>query len=148
MSKRLLFLLLILSGCHYNRPDEQQLVKELIKTDQDFSLMSRQKGRNEAFLFYAADSVVMPAEGKLPLFGKPALARQFEGAPDDSIRLQWKPLRAEASGDLGYTFGQWQLRRKGVDSVQYGTYVTVWKKFPDGRWKYILDCGQSTPKPN
>ena len=148
MTKKLLFFLLILSACHYNPPDEGQLVKELIKTDQDFNQMSMEKGRKQAFLFYAADSVIMPAEGKLPLYGKQALAKQLESASDEKIRLRWKPVRAEASGSLGYTFGNWELRITGKDTVEYGTYITVWKKFPDGRWKYVLDCGQSTPKPD
>jgi hypothetical protein len=34
----------------------------------------------------------------------------------------------------------------GKDTVEYGNYVTIWKRFPDGRWKYVLDGGNDTPK--
>jgi ketosteroid isomerase-like protein len=43
------------------------------------------------------------------------------------------------SGDLGYTYGTY-LMKDGASEVR-GTYVTVWRKRPDGRWKYVLDSG-------
>jgi ketosteroid isomerase-like protein len=148
MAKKLFILLLILAGCHYSPPDEHQLVMELIKTDKDFNQMSMESGMKKAFLFYAADSVIMPREGKLPLFGIKELKAHLETVPDQQIHLQWVPLKAEASGNIGYTFGKWELRVTGKDTVECGTYVTCWKKFPNGNWKFVLDCGQNTPKPD
>lgn len=146
MGKKVFFLLLIFSACVHSK-DTKFLEKELIKTDQDFSQMSVEKGMKEAFLAYAADSVIMLRQGKLPLFGKTELINHFKTIPDKQVHLQWVPVVAEASGTLGYTFGKWELRITGKDTVEYGTYVTVWKKFPDGKWKYVLDGGNDTPKP-
>jgi ketosteroid isomerase-like protein len=28
-----------------------------------------------------------------------------------------------------------------VDTFFAGTYVSIWKKQPDGKWKFILDSG-------
>jgi ketosteroid isomerase-like protein len=148
MTKKLFFLLLILSACIHPATDKKLLEKELIKTDQDFSQMSIEKGMKEAFLFYAADSVIMLRQGKLPLFGKAELIKHFETVPEKQIQLRWVPVVAEASGDLGYTFGKWELRVTGKDTVEYGTYVTIWKKVPGGKWKYVLDGGNDTPKPD
>jgi len=148
MTKKLFFLLLILSACVHHGMNKNFLEKELLKTDQDFCLMSIEKGMKEAFLSYAADSVIMLRQGKLPLFGKAELTKHLETIPDKQIHLRWVPIVAEASGNLGYTFGKWELRTTGKDTVEYGTYVTIWKRFPDGKWKYVLDGGNDTPKPD
>ena len=147
MVKKLAFLLLIFSSCVPRPADKKLLEKEIMKTDQDFSNMSVEKGMKEAFLFYAADTVIMMRQGQLPLFGKAELTKQLQSRPDKNIHLRWVPVSAEASGNLGYTFGKWELRITGKDTVQYGTYVTIWKKFPDGKWRFILDGGNDTPKP-
>ena len=148
MVKKAFLLLLILSSCIRPAVDKKLLEKELLKTDEDFSQMSIEKGRKAAFLAYAADSVIMMRQGALPLFGFAELKKQLETSKSDAFQLRWVPIVAEASGDLGYTFGKWELRLTGKDTVLYGTYVTIWKKFPGGKWKYILDGGNDTPKPN
>ena len=89
----------------------------------------------------------MPREGNLPILGKKALVKSLATAIDKSFKLTWTPLRAEVNGDLGYTFGNWELKISGKDTVEYGNYVTVWKKLPSGEWRYILDTGNNTPKP-
>jgi ketosteroid isomerase-like protein len=148
MTKKIFFFLLILSACVQPVTDKKLLEKELLKTDQDFSQMSIEKGMKEAFLFYAADSVIMLRQGQFPLFGKSELIKHLETVSDKQIHLRWVPVVAEASGDLGYTFGKWEVRFTGKDTVEYGTYVTIWKRFPDGKWKYVLDGGNDTPKPD
>jgi ketosteroid isomerase-like protein len=148
MTKKIFFFLLILSACVRPATDKKLLEKELLKTDQDFSQMSIEKGMKEAFLFYAADSVIMLRQGQFPLFGKSELIKHLETVPDKQIHVRWVPIVAEASGDLGYTFGKWELRFTGKDTVEYGNYVTIWKKFPGGNWKYVLDGGNDTPKPD
>lgn len=118
----------------------------LIKADEAFNTMSQEKGFRNAFLFYAADSVIKMNNKALPVIGKPAL-EQWLLTQDAKSPLQWKPVKAEISvgGDLGYTFGVWKLPAK--DTTYYGNYVTIWKKQKDGSWKYVLDTGTSTPKP-
>jgi ketosteroid isomerase-like protein len=147
MIKKLIFLALTLSSCMHHPADSKLLAKEIMMTDQDFSSMSAEKGMKEAFLCYAADTVIMMRQGQLPMFGKAELAKHLQTIPDNTVHLIWVPVTAEASGNLGYTFGKWELRITGKDTVQYGTYVTIWKKFPDGKWKYVLDGGNDTPKP-
>jgi ketosteroid isomerase-like protein len=56
-----------------------------------------------------------------------------------------------ASGDLGYTFGNYVLKAKDKDGkpvVEYGKYATVWKKQKDGSWKVVMDMGNSSPSAN
>jgi ketosteroid isomerase-like protein len=147
MIKKAFIILLVLSACVRPETDKKLMEQEVLKADQDFSRMSIEKGMKEAFLFYAADSVIMLRQGQFPLMGKTALISHYKDIPDRKVILSWTPVVAKACGDLGYTFGKWELRFPGKDTVEYGNYVTVWQKFPDGKWKYILDGGNDTPKP-
>jgi ketosteroid isomerase-like protein len=144
--KKLLFLILILASCTSHKEDAELTKKMLLKTDQDFSMMSQEKGMKEAFLFYAADEVIKMREGAVPLFGIKELTKDMENLPDGMLKLQWVPIKSDVSGDLGYTFGKYEFRMVGKDTVEYGTYVTIWKKQENGTWKYVLDAGNSTPR--
>ena len=49
-----------------------------------------------------------------------------------------------ASGDLGYTYGLYELR-KGDVTVEHGSYVRVWKK--DGSvWRLVIDVMSPDPQ--
>jgi ketosteroid isomerase-like protein len=145
--KRLLILSIVLLSCTRMEKDTSFQVKSLMKTDQDFNQMSQEKGMKAAFLFYAADEVIKMREGMMPLFGIAEMKKSLEEIPDNSVKLRWIPVKADVSGDLGYTFGKWEMRVTGKDTVRYGSYVTVWKRQPDGTWKFVLDAGNSTPRP-
>ncbi|MBL7844151.1 MAG: hypothetical protein JNK44_09825 [Cyclobacteriaceae bacterium] len=128
-----------------------ELRDSLIQTDKDFNIMAGEKGIAEAFIYYADEKVIKPAEGKQPVVGKFALMKWYEENPPGNERLVWYPLRAEASGNLGYTFGGYELHTKTIDglrdTVYYGNYVSVWNRKSDGSWRYIIDTGNSTPGP-
>jgi ketosteroid isomerase-like protein len=51
---------------------------------------------------------------------------------------------ASASGDLGYTYGSFELNTRGV-TLQRGSYVRVWKKL-NGKWKVVADVMSPDPK--
>jgi ketosteroid isomerase-like protein len=57
-------------------------------------------------------------------------------------RLTWYPVLADAaqSGDLGYTTGPWTAMLNDKPQAS-GEYVTVWRKQPDGKWKFVVDMG-------
>jgi len=118
-----------------------------MKTDADFSQMSEEKGMREAFAYYAAEDVIKMREGAFPIFGRQDLIRYLRQVPDSLVRLRWVPVKADVSGDLGYTFGKWEMWVGGKDTLMYGSYVTIWKRQENGSWKYVLDGGNSTPKP-
>ena len=90
--KKLLFFALALVVLTRCAPNNQKLVLEVLKTDRDFSQMSIDKGRNQAFIYYAADSVVMPREGNFPILGKQALVKHLATSIDKSFKLRWTPL--------------------------------------------------------
>ncbi|MGC1452130.1 MAG: nuclear transport factor 2 family protein, partial [Candidatus Sulfotelmatobacter sp.] len=66
--------------------------------------------------------------------------------------LTWTPVGADisGSGDLGYTYGNYEFHAKAKDGkpvVQYGKYTSIWKQQKDGSWKVVLDMGNASPEP-
>jgi ketosteroid isomerase-like protein len=125
----------------------------LIKADEEFSDFSFKNGFANAFMSYADDSVIKLMSNNYPLIGKSELVKCFTqiAASNHSV-LTWTPSKAmiAQSGDLGFTFGHYELRIKlesDKDTVYYGNYVSIWKKQKDGTWKYVLDGGNPTPAP-
>jgi ketosteroid isomerase-like protein len=125
----------------------------LISVDKSFSDFSFKNGFANAFMAFADDNVIKLTNNSYPIIGKKDLVARFSKiAISNQNVLTWTPLKAEIaqSGDLGYTFGNYQFRVKLTsekDTIYYGNYVTIWKKQKDGNWKYVLDGGNATPAP-
>ena len=145
--RKLLFGILALIACNSTPTNKsKQAAEEITQADKNMSLLAAKEGFNKALLTYADDSVVKPQDGELPVSGKAALEKYGRDKPDTK-NLSWEPFKAEASasGELGYTFGNWKMVMK--DTTLYGNYCTIWKKQADGKWKFIFDAGNNTPKP-
>lgn len=120
---------------------------ELLSADSAFSAMSVRDGSVAAFQAWIA-----PDGRALPQQGYPRsrddftrLLEQQEGEPRTST-LTWTPLMADVatSGDLGYTHGRYAYTSQdddGATSITNGYYVTVWKRQPDGKWRFVMDAG-------
>jgi len=146
--RNIIWILFILASCG-SPEDVDTLKSEVLETDKSFSKRAQEKGIADAFVFYADEKVIKPVFGQQPIFGKYALMESYEKNPPE-YKLTWEPLRAEASGNLGYTFGGYTLTTKttaGKDTVEYGNYISVWKRKKDGSWRYVIDTGNPTPGP-
>jgi ketosteroid isomerase-like protein len=137
--------LFLVSSCRmFNREEEdipKSDVSELQIIDSEFSDYSRQHGLRRAFLEYIDDDGVMMKDNSLPMSGAKAIDL-ISSMNDSSVQMTWEPQGGDiaASGELGYTYGIYELR-DGGENVQRGTYVTIWKKQEDGKWKFVLDSG-------
>jgi ketosteroid isomerase-like protein len=141
--------LLLLAGCGSGEEDVEKLKMEVVETDRSFNKRAQEKGIAEAFIYYADEKVIKPSPGQYPVFGKFALLEFYKNNPP-AYQLSWDPLRAEASGNLGYTFGGYTLQTKtkaGRDTTVYGNYVSIWRRKKDGSWRYVIDTGNDTPGP-
>jgi ketosteroid isomerase-like protein len=110
-------------------------LEQLIQTERDFSRTSEQSGIRDAFLAYLADDGILFRPG--PVSGK----KWWSGQPPAAGLLTWRPIYADISreGDLGYTTGPYEL--KSSQGNRTGTYFTIWKKQPDGTFKFVIDFG-------
>jgi ketosteroid isomerase-like protein len=135
--------MILVSSCH-NR-DEEDIPKpditELQIVDSEFSDYSKQHGMRKAFLEYIDDDGVMMKDQSLPIKGARAIDL-ISSMNDSLVTMTWEPEGGDiaASGDIGYTYGIYEMRDTG-NNVQRGTYVTIWKKQKDGKWKFVLDSG-------
>ncbi len=137
--------LIYLIGCSPKKVDTQKFCDEIIQADRDFSAYSISHGKNAAFVKFATEDVTFLGPNKYPMVGLQALEERQANSPDSTYVLTWEPIyaRAAESGELGYTYGIWELKIK-ADSTRNskGTYVTFWQRQSNGEWKYVLDTGQ------
>lgn len=137
----MLLLCFIISCANSKQVDK---TKELTDTDTYYSTLSEKKGMNSAFLAMFDSSGVMLSTNKMPIEGYKAIEKLLKNRNDSTFILSWKPTftNVAVSGDLGYTYGIYQIRDKiSVKIIEEGTYTTIWKKNKEGNWKAILDTG-------
>lgn len=120
----------------------------LLQADRDFNTATSQK-RLDGWMQFMADDAVLGHEK--PVIGKAAIRTAMQDVfANPASTLTWAPEKAELfkAGGLGYTSGRWQSLRvteKGEKRTAHGSYLTVWKKQPDGSWKVIYDTGSPDP---
>ena len=137
----IVFLGIIFTGCTASQEDnENEWKNEIIKTDKEFSKLSSSAGMKKAFIEYIDDDGILLRPGHPPIVGANAIEFLTE-QNDSSYTLTWAPSSAQvaASGDLGYSYGIYNLELQ--DTTLQGTYVSIWKKQEDGKWKFVLDTG-------
>jgi ketosteroid isomerase-like protein len=125
-----------------------EMLKQL---EGEFMKASAEKGSQGYMSYYADDSVEVP-NGALLIQGKAEIAKGMGFLDDKNNQLLWTPVGADisASGDLGYTYGNFEFHAKdknGKPVVQYGKYTSIWKLQKDGSWKVVLDMGNASPEP-
>ncbi len=136
-------------GCS-SKIDPEKEKNDLMKTDIEFSKTSVEKGAAEAFYLYLTDDAVQLPAGLPPIVGRQAIRERMTGS--SKTVLKWEPVKAEVakSGDLGYTWGSYELSWQGEDGKTEkltGKYLNIWKKQPDGTWKAAVDIGNQSPPP-
>jgi ketosteroid isomerase-like protein len=101
---------------------------------------------------YAPDATAK-IPGAPPLTGR-WIRRSIEaGLHDPAFAMTFAHDRIEVarSGELAYSRGQYHMtltdRQSGQPKTEYGTYLTVWQKQPDGRWRVIEDFITPGPAP-
>ena len=143
----LLIVLIIGISCRpaSNSSSMDQWKNEIIQTEKDFAEMAGSKGISEAFLFFADENAVLERNNVLHI-GKQSIADLFSNNEQSSAKaeLSWVPdfVDVASSGDLGYTYGRYSYTvtdSDGTVTKTQGIFHTVWKKEPDGSWKYVWD---------
>jgi ketosteroid isomerase-like protein len=143
-----LFISIILFALTQNISAQTDKDREgLIQVDLDFSNLSAEKGMNFAFLSFADNDAVVLKPNSYPIRGIEKLRIRYS-KPDTAFNLTWKPMYADvaASLELGYTYGTWEYKTKdenGNPVSYFGTYITIWKKNKEGKWKFVLDTGSN-----
>ena len=122
----------------------------LKQLEADFMNAAAEHGSEGYMSFYAEDGVEVP-NGADILAGKANIAKTMSFLDEKDNHLTWTPVGADiaASGDLGYTYGNYEFHTKdesGKPVVDHGHYTSIWKKQKDGSWKVVLDMGNAGPE--
>lgn len=114
----------------------------MMEADRNFSKLSAEKGMKYAMMEYIDSNGVLLRPNSMPIIGGQAINYISQGN-DTSFVMTWEPNggKVAASGDLGYTYGVYSFKPKNQDTVIYGTYVSIWRRQPDGKWKFTLETG-------
>lgn len=135
-------------GFSQNGRDESAL-ESMIKTERAFAAMSAEKGIRQSFMAFIADDGILFRPTAVR--GKQWMTEHPLPVSDALPLLSWWPTFADMaiSGDMGYTTGPWEYKNNISDPkpVAFGNFLTVWKKKPDGTWKFAIDLGISNPQP-
>jgi uncharacterized protein (TIGR02246 family) len=108
----------------------------------------------DKIMAHYADDAVLIAPGTQPSIGKEAIHSALkEMVADNALSLSFQADRVDVSksGDVGYTQGSYTLTvtdpaaKKPISDK--GSYVTVYKKQPDGSWKAVSDIASSATPP-
>ena len=120
----------------------------LRKLEGDFAKAVAARGHDAFVSYFAEDGVELEDGGGIKT--KDDMRKEDAWPPDFS--LTWAPVKVEmaASGDMGYTYGTYELKSKDKEGkivTHYGKYASIWKKQKDRSWKVVLDMGNSSPNP-
>ena len=134
------------SGKHPARVDVESARADLINRDRAFSQASATQGTLKAFLSYSANEVWLFRNDSFPFVGKEAAAQALSKNKNPQA---WQPASGavSSSGDLGYTYGTYELRSNDAAKalVEKGNYLRIWKKH-DGAWELVVDVANPFPR--
>jgi ketosteroid isomerase-like protein len=125
----------------------------LLAADAEFSIRSAAGGAGRAFGEFAeSEALLLLGAGHGMVWGDSAIAEFIGAAIPSTDRLTWTPrlARIAPGGDLGFTVGDAVYRHvppAGGEQLFYTKYLTVWRRQPDGRWRYAADAGNDQPAP-
>ena len=110
-----------------------------------FCAMAKEQGLNAAFSHFAAPDVAF-IDTDPRQFRGPAAVQERMGPDRPGVSLTWSALFTDVSDDgtLGYNYGRYESRSAGPDGkerIRGGFFLTIWKRQPDGSWKYVMDTG-------
>ena len=150
--KKILLLLLALAvpAASLAATDRTQALKQLAAMEDEFCAATRAMGILAAFKHYATPDAVMLSVDPRKFRGADAIDRAI-GPDRPGVTVTWKAERSELSedGSLGYNYGRYEWRFPGPDgqpAVSSGWFLTIWKRQPDGTWRFVLDTGVPDPK--
>ncbi|MGH8397998.1 MAG: YybH family protein [Gammaproteobacteria bacterium] len=138
----------LLAGCQGNDNAVIAATQSLTRTDNTFSALSVQRGFAAAFSQYALDDALLLPENRAAIQSKNAVEQSLQNMPAGTT-LSWSVQGADASGDLGYTWGIYTLtgsNAAGQATAAYGKYLSIWKK-RSGDWKLSMMMTNQSPGP-
>ena len=128
-------------------------VKAIQDTENQWNKDYAAKDTTKILAHYADDAVLMtpgmPADhGITDISGA---IKQMVADPALALKFQSSKIEVAKSGDIGYTQGIYTMTMTDPVSKKvisdHGSYVTTYRKQPDGTWKAVADIATSEVPP-
>lgn len=150
----LISLALVLASCAPVPADTHDADTKAIKDNEtQWNADWAAKDLEKLVAHYAEDGALM-APGMPVSSGKEAIRKTFKemiGDPVLSLKFQASKVEVSKGGDIGYTQGSYTMTMTDPNSKQvindHGSYVTTYRKQPDGSWKAVADIAASEVPP-
>lgn len=126
--------------------DPKKSKVELLTADRELSQASVAKGAAAYAGGFAEDARLFRL-GSFPYVGKEAVRNAITA---EKGKMSWEPAGGDVSraGDLGYTYGKYELAGGGPDGKgERGNYMRIWKREPGGSWRVVVDVTNPPPPP-
>lgn len=126
--------------------ERADLLAEVMQADRLFAQAVAENGLEAWVAAFAEDGFMIPPSGPVPRGPeaiREVMATAFQVA---DFSLEWEPTggAVSGSGDLAYTFGDYESRG-GEEAMARGRYVTLWSRGNDGVWRVLADIGNREP---
>jgi uncharacterized protein (TIGR02246 family) len=129
--------------------DIQAIRNDEVQWNQDYG----SKDLDKIAAHYAGDAILM-VPGMPPSSGSEAIRstlKEMVADPALSLKFQSSKIEVAKSGDLAYLYGQYTMAMTDPQTRQvindHGSYVTTYRKQPDGTWKAVADIATSEVPP-
>ncbi len=128
-------------------------VKAIQDTENQWNQDYAAKDATKILSHYADDAILMspdmPADHGITAVS--ATIKQMVADPALSLKFQSSKIEVAKSGDIGYTQGIYTMTMTDPASKKvihdHGSYVTTYRKQPDGTWKAVADIATSEVPP-
>ena len=141
------------SGCNKNSSNHDADVSAIQSNEDQWVQDFAAKDADKLVAHYSPDAVLM-VPGMAPASGTDAIRNSLKPMlADPALSLQFKASQVDvaSSGDLAYTRGTYTLTMTDPQTKQvihdHGSYVTDYRKQPDGSWKAVADIVTSEVPP-
>jgi uncharacterized protein (TIGR02246 family) len=142
-----------MAGCNQTSASHDADVKAIQDNEAQWNQDYAAKDNNKIVAHFADDAILM-VPGMPSTSGKEAIGAALKQmVSDPALSLQFHPARVEVarSGDVAYSQGAYTLTLTDPQTKQvvndHGSYVTTYRKQPDGAWKAVADIASSEVSP-
>lgn len=143
-------------GVGRQRPIQEPIQKEdktereeVMALETEFLRAASRDGYREAYLSYLDDDARVHRPDTMPLVGRSSAGELFQ--KQSGTLTKWEAIDGgvAVSGELGYTYGAYELKSTTQEgAVEKGYFTRVWKRDPEGKWKIVADVVNPLPPRN
>jgi uncharacterized protein (TIGR02246 family) len=144
---------LTMTACNQATGSHDTDIKALNDNETQWNQDFASKDVDKIVAHYADDAILMNP-GMPSSSGKDAIRNNLKQmVSDPALSLKFRATKVEVakSGDVAYTQGSYTLTMTDPQTKQvindHGSYVTTYRKQPDGAWKAVADIATSEVPP-